>query len=351
MVLRKKVSPMNSVLRSILVLFCLGPWAVEPRADAQISATLSIQTYAGLTITGAVGTVYTVQYATNLTQPDWRGAGLVQLPSSPYLWVDTAVAATGRSFYRAVEGPTNMVWIPPGTFTMGSPSNELARWGQEGPQTVVTLTRGYFIGRDELTQGEYQSVMNTNPSYFAREWGRPVDQLTWDDATNYCGQLTQRERQEGRLPNNWVYRLPTDAEWEYACRAGTSTAFYLGQALRSGMANFGGPEEYDAAVGIIGNSAGIFLGQTTPVGSYAPNGWGLRDMIGNVWEWCQDSSASLPGGRVTDPQWPPGLRRVARGGGWRSGGQFCRSAYKIFENADYRSISFGCRVVLAEGRR
>src|SRR6185369_5632333 len=114
-----------------------GPLVCQPR----------IQTYAGLTITGAVGAVYTVQYSTNLAQSnDWRGAGIVQLPSSPWLWVDTNARASGGRFYRAVEGPTNMVWIPPGTFTMGSSTNDPAHFAQDGPETVVTLTRGFFMG-------------------------------------------------------------------------------------------------------------------------------------------------------------------------------------------------------------
>src|SRR6185295_16420976 len=103
----------------------------------------------------------------NLAEPaGWRGAGVLQLPSSPYLWVDTTAPATGRHFYRAVAGPTNLAWIPPGTFTMGSPSTEVERWDGEGPQTVVTLTRGFFMGKYEVTQGEYEAVTGVNPSHF-----------------------------------------------------------------------------------------------------------------------------------------------------------------------------------------
>ena len=152
----------------------------------------------------------------------------MQLASSPYLWVDTTAPATARRLYRAVEGPTNLAWIPPGTFTMGSPSNELERYTWEGPQTVVTLTRGFFMGKSELTQGEYLDVMGSNPSYFRNgvdgtnfggtgntitdELRYPVEEVSWIDATNYCGQLTERERTAGRLPVGWVYRLPTAAE-------------------------------------------------------------------------------------------------------------------------------------------
>ena len=129
------------------------------------------------------------------------------------------------------------------------------------------------------------------------ELRHPVEQVTWFDATNYCALLTERERLAGRLPEGYVYRLPTEAEWEYACRAGTTSAFHYGPALRSGMANFRGRYEYDSLVGTTENPAGIWLGRTTEVGSYAPNAWGLYDMHGNVWEWCQDWwAASCLGG-------------------------------------------------------
>jgi hypothetical protein len=112
----------SSISLRLFSVACLAVWAMGLRAVAQAPAGLAIQTYAGLTITGAVGRVYTVQYTTDLAQSnDWRAAGIVQLPGSPYLWVDTTAPATGGCFYRAVEGPTNLAWIPPGTFTMGSP--------------------------------------------------------------------------------------------------------------------------------------------------------------------------------------------------------------------------------------
>lgn len=304
-----------------LSVLWLTLWAVEPRAIAQTSASLSVQTYAGLTITGAVGAVYTVQYTTDLAQSnDWRAAGIVQLPASPYLWMDTTVLATGRRFYRAVTGPTNLAWIPPGTFTMGSPSNELERatYIHEGPQTVVTLTRGFFMGKYEVTQGEYTEIVGRNPSYFrngtelccggdggpvTNEVLHPVEKVTWHDATNYCGRLTERERASGRLPPSWAYRLPTEAEWEYACRGGTTSPFHNGLTLRSGMANFDGRQEYESSVGTIANATGTYLGRTSAVGSYEPNGWGLYDMHGNVEEWCLDWGLDSQGlnFRLIDP--------------------------------------------------
>ena len=351
--------------------------SVCPGKAAETPSGLSLQTYAGLTITGAVGRVYTVQYTTNVGQSnDWRGAGMLQLPSTPYLWVDTTAPATGRRFYRAVEGPTNMVWIRAGTFTMGSPSNELERADSEGPQTVVTLTHGFFMGKHEVTQWEYKAVIGTNPSYFrngvggrnlggvgttiTNETSYPVEQVSWIDATNYCGVLTARELASGRLPAGWVYRRPTEAEWEYACRAGGTSAFHYGPALRSGIANFDARNEYDSLVGTTNNSDGIYLGRTTEVGSYEANGWGLYDMHGNVWEWCSDwficsdtRCSGLPGGRVIDPQGPSGdFFRVIRGGSWDSGGGGCRSASRGRNSSDpgNRYYGHGFRAVLSPGQ-
>ena len=133
---------------------------------------------------------------------------------------------------------TNMVWIPPGTFVMGSPTNEAERDSDE-TQHTVTLTQGFYMGKYAVTQGEYLALMGSNPSYFTThdyngnpirpDLNRPVEQVSWIDATNYCAHLTQQEQAAGRLPAGWVYRLPTESEWEYACRAGTTTAFHYRQ--------------------------------------------------------------------------------------------------------------------------
>src|ERR1039458_1733615 len=221
----------------------------------------------------------------------------------------------------------NLTWIHCGTFTMGSPDNEPLRWTDEGPQTQVTISQGFWMGKYDVTQGEYLDVMRSNPSWFngvRPEWdddcqcyedvnygtdlSRPVEQVNWDDAVAYCTSLTTRERSAGRIATNSVYRLPTEAEWEYACRSGTTTPFNFGNELRSGMANFVGFYEYPPcgdSTSDCYNPSGIYLGRTTSVGSYAPNAWGLYDMHGNVYEWCHDwYDYSLPGGSRTDPQGP-----------------------------------------------
>jgi formylglycine-generating enzyme required for sulfatase activity len=130
------------------------------------------------------------------------------------------------------EGYTARLFLPPGTFTMGSPPNEMGRDSDEGPQTAVTLTRGFFIGKYEVTQGEYLAVIGSNPSHFTGDLNRPVERVSWFNATNYCGQLMAQGQAAGRLSTGWVCRLPTEAEWEYACRAGTTTRYSFG-AIRA----------------------------------------------------------------------------------------------------------------------
>jgi len=335
----------SKLVRFLCVLF-LAVGVVCPRLTAQTPAELAIQTYAGLTITGRVGTVYSVEYVTDLAQTNdaspWRGLEFLQLPASPYLWADKSAPATGQRFYRAVqsEPPTNMVFIPPGTFRMGSPTNEVDRWDSEGPQTMVTISRGSWMGKYEVTQWEYLAVMGSNPSYNTRTTDLPVEMVTWFNATNYCGKLTQRERAAGRISTNSMYRLPTEAEWEYACRGWTSTRFSYGDD--PGYADLTNYAWYTANSG----------GRTHPVGQKLPNPWGLYDLHGNVGEWCQDRWANrLPGGAAIDPQGPAtGSSRPTHGGGWWHTPEILRSAFRYGDAAGYTATDLGFRVVLAPGQ-
>ena len=281
-------------LISILVLSASTPPAY-PQAPPQITLQLS-NGFARLSIAGDVGSGCTIQSVTNLSQ-NWQFVTNLTVSGSPFLVLDAIGPGAAQRFYRVFSQQvptnvvtTNMVWIGAGTFTMGSPDSELARYSDEGPQTRVTISQGFWMGKFDVTQSEYASVVGSNPSYFVAANGygtdlnRPVERVSWNDAVAYCSALTTRERNAGRLPAGYGYRLPTEAEWEYACRAGTTTPFHYGNELRSGMANFDGSYEYLVGDPYHYNPAGIYLVRTTTVGSYAPDAWGLYDMHGNVWE-------------------------------------------------------------------
>jgi formylglycine-generating enzyme required for sulfatase activity len=201
-------------------------------------------------------------------------------PSSPGTLAPADVA-TNSPVALDPKLASRLVWIPPGMFTMGSPPLEKRREADEGPQTRVTLTRGFWMGRYLVTQGDYQSVMGYNPSHFTGDWNRPVERVSWFDATNYCGKLTEQHKTARRILMNYAYRLPTEAEWEYACRAGTTTRFSYGDdptyehltyyAWYSG--NSGGlphdstnPDEEEKASGAANSG-----GHTQGMGQKAPN--------------------------------------------------------------------------------
>jgi len=322
-------------------------WAAlaSPGASAQTPPALNLQLYAGLSITGAVGVVYSIEYVTDLAQTNsWHCLEFLQAPASPYLWADKSAPVTGQRFYRAVvfAPPANLVFIPPGTFMMGSPTNEVDREPipgiVEGPQTAVTISKGFCIGKYLVTQGEYLAVIGRNPSTFLGDTNRPVETVSWFNATNYCGKLTQNERAAGRISTNSVYRLPTEAEWEYACRAWTSTRFSYGDD--PGYTNLTQYAWFD-----------VNSGNTThPVGQKLPNPRGLYDMHGNVAEWCQDWYAPYPGGITLDPQGPAtGSLRIGRGGPWFRTSSNLRSAWRNGVSPDTMGAA-GFRVVLAPGQ-
>jgi formylglycine-generating enzyme required for sulfatase activity len=255
---------------------------------------------------------------------------------------DVTVNSSPQKFYRALlQGPpTNMVFIAPNTFTMGSPANEQDRSVNEGPQTTVTLSRGFWIGKYEVTQGEYVAIMNTNPSVLPIDLSGPVSRVSWPDATNYCAKLTQRELAAGRIPVGSQYRLPTEAEWECAGRAGTSTRFSYGDD--PGYTSLASHAWYASNSGLTAHT----------VGQKLPNPWGLYDMEGNVVEWCQDWFGTLPGGVQTDPTGPASSvsgRKVVRGGAFDNTAQSSRSASRLLFQAfpPLTDTDLGFRVVLA----
>jgi sulfatase modifying factor 1 len=231
---------------------------------------------------------------------------------------------------------TMLVWIPQGHFTMGTPVEQGSRQN-EGP-VAVTLTRGFWLGKYEVTQSEWQSVMHTAPwhghLYVEEGENDAASYINWDDATVFCTELTKQEHAAGRLPAHWNYALPTEAQWEYACRAGTTTPFNFGKALSQLLENGWFAQ----------NASSRREEHAHRVGGLNENQWGLHDVHGNVSEWCRDLyTATLPGG--TDPEVVvSGSQRVLRGGGWRSNFDDCRSASRNRAEPAARSPAWGLRI-------
>jgi sulfatase modifying factor 1 len=238
---------------------------------------------------------------------------------------------------------TTLVWIPPGEFTMGSPKDERGYFRDED-QVQVTLTRGFWLGQHEVTQAEWQRVMQTTPwsgNMFVKEGNDyPATYVSWDDGMKFCKKLTEQERAAGRLPSGWKYTLPTEAQWEYACRAGTKSRFSFGDD-ESDLSDYGWWGGFDRD----GNAKGEMYAHT--VGQKKANPFRLYDMHGNVSEWCSDYYAKkLAGG--TDPQGPSeGSNRVYRGGCWGSTARSCRSANRDDgETPGKRYYALGFRVAV-----
>lgn len=238
-----------------------------------------------------------------------------------------------------------MPWIPMGAFTMGSPVKEQLRRPNEGPSTHMTVTRGFWISATEVTQEAYERVMNDNPSHFRGE-KRPVEQVSWDNAVTFTERLTQVEARGNRLPPGYVYRLPTEAEWEYVCRAGSSAPFGFGSSASPEKGNFLGeyPRDYASSEIVSPDHFG-----TVNVGSYPANSWGVHDMHGNVQEWTLDSyNDRLPGGVEEDfVRTDPGRGHAIRGGGWDSSADRCRASARDLATDSSKRNNLGFRIVLA----
>ncbi|MDJ0716138.1 MAG: formylglycine-generating enzyme family protein [Prochloraceae cyanobacterium] len=239
-----------------------------------------------------------------------------------------------------------MVAIPGGTYRMGAPVGEEGSIDRERPQHRVEVPP-FFISRYPVTQAQWRAVaslptvirdLNLNPSRFQGD-NLPVEQIAWGDAVEFCRRLSERTRSK--------YRLPSEAEWEYACRAGTITPFYFGETITSELANYRGDRVYDR------EPEGEYRETTTPVGSFPPNAFGLYDMHGNVWEWCadmwyRDYNGAPKNGKARTPETDRGLddtRSVLRGGSWQSTPVRCRSAYRTRDEREDRVEIYGFRVV------
>ena len=244
---------------------------------------------------------------------------------------------TGAAPDPAVVPIPGMVWIPPGDFTQGSPIEEKDRDLDEGPTTRVIIPDGFWIGRHEVTQVEYETLTGTNPSRYVGDGQHPVERVNWQEAMAYCRRLTQHERAAGQLPEGYEYRLPTEAEWEYACRAGTTTRFHFGD---------------DPGYALVTDHAWVNQNSdsaTHPVGTKKANPWGLHDLHGNVCEWCLDPwQGNLPGGTVTNRfENLESSLRVARGGSWLYEARFARAANRDSYGALNRCSDVGFRLVLS----
>jgi formylglycine-generating enzyme len=233
------------------------------------------------------------------------------------LWADLRIGVQAQQRFR---------WIEPGSFTMGSPETEKPRYDDEGPAHHVTLTRGFWFADTPCTQAFWLAVMGgENPSRFKDEPDspqRPVEQVTWDDAMGFVERLQQRL--QGRAEPG----LPTEAQWEYACRAGAQTAYFWG-------------DKFDA------QRANVRTDGTTPIKRYSPNPWGLFDMHGNVWEWCADWLGTYRDRPEVDPQGSPvGDARAARGGSWGDEPALARSASRHDRHRGFRWPDQGFRLAL-----
>jgi formylglycine-generating enzyme required for sulfatase activity len=228
-----------------------------------------------------------------------------------------------------------MVSIPGGTFMMGSPATEEGRDSCESPQHQVTVP-AFYAGKYPITQAQWQAVMGNNPSYYMYE-KRPVERVSWDMAVEFCGKLSQKTGKK--------YRLLSEAEWEYACRARTTTPFHFGETITPELVNYDGYKPYaNAPTGLDRRC------QTISVGRFPPNAFGLYDMHGHVWEWCSDRWHKNYRAAPTDgSSWETGTdnKRVLRGGSWYEYVVLCRCAYRYWNSADSRCMQWGFRVAVA----
>ena len=329
-----------------LALAAVSGQTAEPTIKYEINGTNLIVTY--------TGTLYQSTDAVNWTE--------VKSASSPYkvkiedkklFFCSQGGSAQpivpGEDFSTSLPGGVSldMLWLDPATFTMGSPKEELGRYSDE-VQHQVTLTQGYWLGKYEVTQAQYEAVMGTNPSYY-KGADLPVETVSWNDAMEFCAKLTAIEREAGRLPRTYEYTLPTEAQWEYACRAGTTTAFNNGMNIPSADQCWDQPCPNLDRVGWYGSNSDEM---SHPVGQKRSNLWDFYDMHGNVWEMCSDWYGDYPTSAVYDPTGPgKGTKRVARGGGWSSGAGGCRSAYRDYVAPDTQGGNIGFRVALISNNK
>lgn len=352
-------------LNAILTLAAVGVLATAASVSARLWTSGNFTVDAEYVSTSEDGTVYLQQAdGTKLAiQKDMLSekdleylANLTAKEENPFKAVESNEQKSDESITSVVVGPIKEVtltpeagpqtgdrkilqingvdfvfcWCPAGNFVMGSPANEYERDRDEA-QHAVTLTKGFWMLETEVTQAQWNAIFAENPSRF-KAANRPVDSVTWDEAVKFCRKLSEAAGVKAQLP--------TEAQWEYACRAGSVTPFHFGSTLNGDKAVVDGEEPYGRV------PAGRELHQSAPVKTKAPNAWGLYDMHGNVAEWCADwYTSKLNAG--TDPVGPPrGNERVVRGGSWDSDAEDARSACRDEEEPDDRNSEVGFRFVI-----
>lgn len=275
-----------------------------------------------------------------------RLPNFVKHPNFPYPFPTAWASAWGEDAFGLwvkLDLPNSSVtqifrWIEPGTFLMGSPKSEPEREpidkGSER-QHEVSLS-GYWLADTACSQAFWEAVMGSNPASFKENPDNPVEQVSWNDTQAFIAELN-------RLVPGLQACLPTEAQWEYACRAGTTTPFSFGDNITPEKVNYNG--EYPYADG----EKGLNREKTVPVKSLPPNAWGLYEMHGNVWEWCRDRYGEYPTEAVLDPMGPSeGVGRVLRGGSWLGSGRYARSAFRFLYEPDFRNYYFGFRLALGQ---
>jgi formylglycine-generating enzyme required for sulfatase activity len=326
------------------------------KAEAQKSRVDAERTRAEMERLARENQEWQQQAGLNTAQPtaqgeasEAKGPAIIQIPTTAG-WVvregnqwtkkEKSITVTGYQEQLAENIAINLIQIPAGEFQMGAPEQEADRQSDEGPQHQVEL-RSFFLGQTPVTQAQWQVVagwpkqqldLKDQPSLFQGA-NRPVEQVSWQEAEEFCRRLSVRTGQD--------YTLPSEARWEYACRAGTTTPFSFGETLTPELAN------YDANNTYASGPKGVYRQQTTEVGSFPANGWGLHDMHGNVWEWCLDPwHGSYEGAPTDGSAWMVGggASKLLRGGSWHVLPAFCRSAYRYDDHPGSRNIIIGFRV-------
>jgi len=257
-------------------------------------------------------------------------------PGMPYRFVcEYGVDEYGLFFdFEVAQVRQRMRWIEPGDFMMGSPEDEPERSDDEKQHQVI-ITKGYWLADTTVTQELWQAVMGKNPAYF-KDKDRPVEQVSWDDCQIFIARLNEGEP-------SLRMRLPSEAEWEYACRAGTQTPFSFGESITPDQVNYNGNFPFADGKSMRDRQ------ETIGVKELPANAWGLHQMHGNVWEWCEDFFGEYPDGPFENPKGPKkGEHRVIRGGSWNYYSQDCRAAYRIYGLPDSASFNLGLR--LARGQ-